>query len=101
MSDEAKRKLGERAKAAKAKPYENPDGIERSLKEEQDINQIFAAAFGTDAADKAMQYLKNITLNRVSGPGVPDSELRHLEGQRYIVSIILRRIEDGRNRRPE
>lgn len=101
MIDEAKRKLGDRAKAASTNPYESLDGFQRSLKEELDINLVFAAAFGTDAADKVVQYLKNITLNRACGPGVPDSELRHLEGQRHIVSIILRRIEDGRNRRPE
>ena len=38
-----------------------------------------------------MQYLKSITVDAVAGPNISDAELRHLEGQRYIIALIVKR----------
>ena len=40
-----------------------------------------------------MKYLRSITIEAVTGPAASDAELAHLEGQRYIVGLIERRIK--------
>ena len=52
-----------------------------------------AALFSTPNGQAVRQYLKSITIDAVNGPNVTDAELRHLEGQRYIVGLIDRRIQ--------
>jgi len=39
-----------------------------------------------------MRYLRSITIEMVHGPNVATEELRHSEGQRYIVGLIEQRI---------
>ena len=39
-----------------------------------------------------MQYLKSITVEAIAGPAITDSELRHMEGQRYVIALITKRI---------
>lgn len=48
----------------------------------------FTRLFSTTAGQQVLQYLKNITLNRILGPAASDSELRFLEGQRALVHQI-------------
>lgn len=43
-----------------------------------------------------MAYLKSITVNMVAGPDSTDQQLRHLEGQRFLVGLMQQRIEHGR-----
>jgi hypothetical protein len=40
-----------------------------------------------------LQYLKSITIEAISGPNITSEELRHLEGQRYLVALIAKRIQ--------
>jgi len=42
-----------------------------------------------------MQYLRSITIESVSGANISDAELRHLEGQRYLVGLIERRFKQA------
>ena len=44
-----------------------------------------------------MNYLKSITIEAVAGSEVSDATLRHLEGQRYMVGLIQRRINKGKS----
>jgi hypothetical protein len=44
-----------------------------------------------------LQYLKAITIDSVAGPEISDHALRHLEGQRYIVGLIQRRVNKGKS----
>ena len=46
---------------------------------------------------KLMNYLKSITIEAVAGSEVSDATLRHLEGQRYMVGLIQRRINKGKS----
>jgi hypothetical protein len=39
-----------------------------------------------------LRYLRSVTIEMVHGPNVTTEELRHLEGQRYIVGLIEQRI---------
>jgi len=40
-----------------------------------------------------LQYLKSITIEAISGANITNEELRHLEGQRYLVALIAKRIQ--------
>lgn len=73
-----------------------PDGILRSVESEDELDRLAAATFKEPLAQKFFSYLKSITINNTLGPGASNEELRHLEGQRNLVGIIERRIENGR-----
>jgi hypothetical protein len=51
------------------------------------------AAFSTEHGERTLQYLTNITLNRVMPPSSTDAELRHHEGARNLVGLIIQRIK--------
>ncbi|MEO2175463.1 MAG: hypothetical protein ABGY96_15335 [bacterium] len=72
------------------------DGATRSLEAEKKINKLLAGIFSGDNGQAALDYLRSITLNNVSGPGIEDHVLRHLEGQRFLVGIIIQRIDRGK-----
>ena len=40
-----------------------------------------------------LRYLRSITIELVNGANVSTDELRHIEGQRYIVGLIENRIQ--------
>ena len=73
----------------------------RSAADEKKLNEIFKAVFKGPAGKTALDYLKSITLNSVNGPGIDTNSLMHLEGQRFLVGLINRRVEDGRNGIPD
>lgn len=68
------------------------DGIQRPQKRDREISLNVAEAFGTPAGGAVLKYLRSITIEMVNGPQVSTEELRHLEGQRYIVGLIESRI---------
>ena len=73
-----------------------PDGIIRRVADEDEIDRWAAATFREDVGKKFLAYLKSITIGNLLGPGASDNELRHMEGQRYLVALIERRVENGR-----
>jgi len=80
--------------------YAAPDGRVRTKERERDINQALAIAFGEAAGEKALQYLRSITIEYVNGPGLEPNSLIHLEGARWLVAIIEKRIKDAKENRP-
>ena len=74
------------------KKYQSIDGFARSLEDERDLNQTFASVFSDPAGKKVLQYLKNISINAVSGPEIDANALFHKEGMRFVVGIIEARI---------
>ena len=74
------------------------DGVQRRTQLEMDLNSAAAAMFSTPAGEQFFAWLKSITINNVMGPAAPDSTLRHVEGQRFIVALIQKRIEHGRRK---
>jgi hypothetical protein len=72
-----------------------PDGYERTEAEEEKLNIAAASLFGTAAGKAFMDYLRSISIERVSGPNISSDHLRHLEGMRYIVGIISQRTARG------
>ena len=71
------------------------DGYNWSTDQENKLNLAAVAVFGKPDGKAMLDYLKAITLNAVAGPGVTNDHLRHLEGQRYVVHLIERRIQAG------
>lgn len=72
------------------------DGIQRPLSDEQKLNKVFASLFTTPAGQEVLKYLRSVTIELVSGPAISDEELRHREGQRYLVGLIESRVNKGK-----
>ena len=73
------------------------DNFKRSSDDEEKLNSACTALFSTDIGLSVLQYLKSITIESVAGPEISDNSLRHLEGQRYIVGLIQRRVNKGKS----
>ena len=85
----------------KRKPqYVGPDGLERPPKVEHDLNECFAIIFRGAAGQKALDYLKSITTNRVIAPGEPENTYAYHEGSRWLMGVISTRIKDGEDKKP-
>ena len=76
------------------------DGVKRRREDEDELNDLAVSTFRSPGGQKFLSYLRSITIHNLQGPGVTDNELRHMEGQRYIVALMERRIENGRRLKP-
>lgn len=56
--------------------------------DEREIRQTFAKCFSSREGKIVLSFLQRITLERYLGPECSNEQLRHLEGQRHIVSYI-------------
>lgn len=72
------------------------DGLQRGKPEDERISQNIAEIFGTPTGQEVLKYLRSVTIEMVNGPAVTPNELMHMEGQRYLVGLIERRIVHGR-----
>lgn len=68
------------------------DGIQRPQNKDREISLNVAEIFNTPTGNAVLKYLRSITIEMVNGPNVTTEELRHLEGQRYLVGLIESRI---------
>ena len=68
------------------------DGIQRSSDKDVQISQNIAQIFESPTGKEVIRYLRSITIEMVNGHNVTTEELRHIEGQRYIVGLIEQRI---------
>ena len=75
------------------------DGMERTPDQEEALNAVSRALFTSDAGKTFLNYLRSITIETVAGPEVSDHQLRHIEGQRYIVGLIQRRSNKGQSQK--
>ena len=69
------------------------DGYPRAQERDQKISLDVASTFNTPSGLATLQYLKSITIEAISGANITNEELRHLEGQRYLVALIAKRIQ--------
>ena len=69
------------------------DGFNRAEEADKQISLTISQLFNTASGKEGLKYLRSITIEAVSGGNVSDAELRHLEGQRYLVGVIERRIK--------
>tara|TARA_Y100000401_G_scaffold25908_1_gene18209 strand:- start:5467 stop:5730 length:264 start_codon:yes stop_codon:yes gene_type:complete len=75
--------------------YLSLDGYQRKEKDDETISINIASLFSTELGKDVLKYLRSITIEAVNGAAVTDTELRHVEGQRYIVGLIETRIRHG------
>lgn len=68
------------------------DGIQRNSEADVNISKNIAQIFSTPTGVEVLRYLRSITIEMVNGPNVSTEELRHIEGQRYIVGLLEQRI---------
>lgn len=68
------------------------DGVQRNAARDIEISQNIAEILSSPAGKEVLRYLRSITIEMVHGPNVSTEELRHMEGQRYIVGLLERRI---------
>ena len=68
------------------------DGIQRASDKDVEVSHNIAEIFKTATGKEVLRYLRSITIEMVNGPNVTTEELRHIEGQRYIVGLIEQRI---------
>ena len=71
------------------------DTMKRKPADEENLNTLFYKMFTTSGGSEILKYLKSLTLEAVAGPEISDTQLRHLEGQRYLVGLIQRRVNKG------
>ena len=71
------------------------DTMKRKPADEENLNTLFYKMFTTSGGSEVLKYLKSLTLEAVAGPEISDIQLRHLEGQRYLVGLIQRRVNKG------
>lgn len=76
----------------KGNAYIGIDGFHRNKNEDAKISLNVASVFQTEAGAAVLKYLRSITIESVHGAAVGNDELRHAEGQRYIVGLIETRI---------
>lgn len=60
----------------------------------------FSRIFGTATGRTALRHLRLMTIERTLSPSASDASLRHLEGQRQLVSYICALVERGRTAPP-
>jgi hypothetical protein len=85
----------------KPAPYQSPDGHKpRGNAAESRINESLVLAFSDAAGGAALKYLRSITIECVQGPGYDPAVLAHLEGARWLVAVIEKRIHDGKEKKP-
>ena len=68
------------------------DGMQRRRESDHEISKNMAHLFNTDTGKEVLKYLRSITIELVHGANVTNEELRHVEGQRYLVGLIESRI---------
>jgi len=69
------------------------DNYPRAEEEDNKISLNVKSLFSSPSGKDVLKYLRSITIESVQGANASDAELRHLEGQRYLVGLIERRIK--------
>lgn len=64
------------------------DSYDTSKMSEDEIRKAFAKCFISREGRIVLSFLRRITLERYLGPDSTSEQLRHLEGQRQLVSYI-------------
>jgi hypothetical protein len=77
------------------------DGIQRPAESDLQISMNVAEVFSSPTGAEVLRYLRSITIEMVNGPNVSTEELRHLEGQRYLVGLLETRIAHAHRKKQQ
>tara|TARA_R100000935_G_scaffold30727_1_gene51149 strand:+ start:192 stop:449 length:258 start_codon:yes stop_codon:yes gene_type:complete len=75
------------------------DGFQRDTIKDTQISKNIASLLESPTGKEVLKYLRSITIEMVNGPNVTTEELRHLEGQRYIVGLLERRVQHAHRKK--
>lgn len=75
------------------------DGFQRDTIQDTQISKNIASLLESPTGKEVLKYLRSITIEMVNGPNVTTEELRHLEGQRYIVGLLERRVQHAHRKK--
>jgi len=64
---------------------------------DRELRLAYARCFGGPDGEKVLKHLRAITLERALGPSASTDMLRHIEGQRQLVSFIAALAQRGRD----
>ncbi|MDR1691501.1 MAG: hypothetical protein LBR35_01525 [Rickettsiales bacterium] len=53
-----------------------------------DLQKNFRLTFSSSSGKKVLDYLQNITINKISPANISTNELYYLEGQRSLIKFI-------------
>ena len=79
--------------------YREPDNEavrDRQREVDLDTAKAFARCFATDDGRRVLDWLRSRTLDVAYGPQEPDAVLRHMEGARALVILLMRTIDFGK-----
>jgi LPS sulfotransferase NodH len=62
----------------------------------RELRVAYARCFSGVAGEKVLKHLQSITLDRAFGPETSSDMLRHVEGQRQLVTYVKAQCERGR-----
>lgn len=64
--------------------------------EQKEIERLFIRTFSSEDGQKALAYLQLVTFQRALAVTATNEQLRYMEGQRALISMILRFMDRGR-----
>lgn len=67
-------------------------------RKKEGVETIFARVFLSEDGKKILSHLQSLTMERTLGADASDASLRYIEGQRSMLSMIFRLIDQGRNK---
>lgn len=76
--------------------FAEPKGQEGGDEASTEVARAFARCFAGPEGERALTYLRALTLDRYLGPNASDAALRHIEGQRHLVAHVTALIDRGR-----
>lgn len=76
---------------------EQDDGSGEYPDLDRELRVAYARCFATPEGEKVLKHLRGLTLERTLGPDAKAPMLRHLEGQRQLVSSICAWVHRGRH----
>jgi hypothetical protein len=62
---------------------------------EDGLNTLVARVLGTPDGERLLAYLRNLTLNHAFEADVSPNTLMHKEGQRWLVGMLVQRLQKG------
>lgn len=71
------------------------DGRDYSPAVEEKLNRLAHLVLNNPNGQEFLAYLKSITINSPFDHNVTDQQLRHHEGQRFIVGVLINRAREG------
>jgi hypothetical protein len=82
------------------RPIRSVDGIPRTAQEEDELNLMAARVFSTGAGREFLDHLLATYFSQAGWPSITTEELRHIEGQRWLINVIATRVALGQTRGP-